>query len=166
MDITNLPDMYAQSLRAYKSWVLILQEICITSGILKISPNLLIAALPIYITMHRCCGYRILILSLSWCLFIQCIVFVLIMSLELFSKNLYYNFYSNSHGALMFLQRLADRLSSTWGNSYGHVLMWIKVRLAFAVVQATNLCFHGSRVHWWSGPGIDDGASLPCVSLA
>ena len=34
------------------------------------------------------------------------------------------------HGALMFLQRLADRLSSAWGKSYGHVLMWIKVCLA------------------------------------
>ena len=67
MDMTNLPDMYAQSLRAYisgESQVPILQVICITSSILKIGPNLLIAALPIYITMHSCCGYRILILSL------------------------------------------------------------------------------------------------------
>ena len=69
------------------------------------------------------------------------------------------------HGALMFLQRLADRLSSAWGKSYGHVLMWIKVRLAFAVVRATNLCFRGSRVRWRSGSGIDDGAGLPYVSL-
>ena len=39
------------------------------------------------------------------------------------------------HGALMFLQRLADCLSSAWGKSYGHVLlMCIKVRLAFAMV--------------------------------
>ena len=65
----------------------------------------------------------------------------------------------------MFLQRLADRLSSDWGKSYGHMLMWIKVCLAFAVVQATNLCFRGSRVHWRSVTGIDDGAGLPYVSL-
>ena len=70
------------------------------------------------------------------------------------------------HGALMFLQRLADRLSSAWGKSYGHVLMWIKVHLAFAVVGATNLCFRGSCVRWRSGSGIDDGAGLPYVSLA
>ena len=66
----------------------------------------------------------------------------------------------------MFLQRLADRLSRAWGKSYGHVLMWIKVRLGFAVVRATNLCFHGLRVRWRSGTGIDDGAGLPYVSLA
>ena len=70
------------------------------------------------------------------------------------------------HGDLMFLQRLADRLSSAWGKSYGHVLMWIKVCLAFAVVRATNPCFHGSCVHWQSGTGIDDGAGPPYVSLA
>ena len=70
------------------------------------------------------------------------------------------------HGALMFLQRLAYRLSSTWSKSYGHVLMWIKVRLAFAVVRATNLCFRGSHVRWRSGTGVDDGAGLPYVSLA
>ena len=35
------------------------------------------------------------------------------------------------HEALMFLQRLADRLSGAWGKNYvyGHVLMWIKVHL-------------------------------------
>ena len=69
------------------------------------------------------------------------------------------------HEALMFLQRLDDRLSSAWGKSYGHVLMWIKVCLAFAVVRATNLCFCGSRVCWRSGTGIDNGAGLPYVSL-
>ena len=83
---------------------------------------------------------------------------------------MYYEVYNNvhlalGHGALMFLQRLADRLSSAWGKSYGHVLMWIKVYLAFAVVRATNLCFRGSRVRWRSGSGIDDGAGLPYVSL-
>ena len=41
---------------------------------------------------------------------------------------------SLGHGALMFLQCLADCLSSAWGKSYGHTLMWIKVRLALAVV--------------------------------
>jgi len=44
------------------------------------------------------------------------------------------------HETLMFLQHLAERLSSGWGKSYGHVLMWIRVHLAFAVIRATNLC--------------------------
>ena len=39
------------------------------------------------------------------------------------------------HGALIFLQRLADRLSSAWGKSYGHVLMCIKVHLASSIVN-------------------------------
>ena len=63
----------------------------------------------------------------------------------------------------MFLQQLADRLSSGWDK--GHVLMWIKVCLAFAVIRATNLCFIGSCVCWQSGTSFDDGAGLPNVSL-
>jgi len=39
------------------------------------------------------------------------------------------------------------------------------VRLAFAVIRATNLCLQGSRVHWRSGASIDDGAGLPNVTL-
>jgi len=69
------------------------------------------------------------------------------------------------HEALMFLQCLAERLSCGWGKSYGHVLMWICVRLAFAVIRATNLCLRGSRVHWRSSTRIDDGAGLPNVTL-
>ena len=66
----------------------------------------------------------------------------------------------------MFLQRLAERLSVGWDRSYGHVLMWIPVHLAFAVIRATNLCLRGSRVRWRSTTSIDDGAGLPEVSLA
>jgi len=65
----------------------------------------------------------------------------------------------------MFLQCLAEKLSSGWGKSYGHVPMWIHVCLAFAVIRATNLCLRGSRVHWRSGTSIDDGAGLPNVTL-
>jgi len=46
----------------------------------------------------------------------------------------------------IFLQRLAERLSSGWDKSYGHVLMWICVHLVFAVIRATNLCLQGSHV--------------------
>jgi len=31
------------------------------------------------------------------------------------------------HETLMFLQLLAERLSSGWGKNYGHVFMWIHV---------------------------------------
>jgi len=67
--------------------------------------------------------------------------------------------------ASMFLQRLAERLFSGWGKSYGHVLTWIRVRLVFAVIRATNLCLRGSRVRWRSGTSIDDGVGLPNVTL-
>jgi len=69
------------------------------------------------------------------------------------------------HEALMFLQCLAERLSYGWSKSYSHVLMWIRVRLAFAVIRATNLCLQGSHLCWRSGTSIDDGAGLPNVSL-
>jgi len=50
------------------------------------------------------------------------------------------------HKALMLLQHLAERLSCGWSKSYGHVLMWIRVHLAFAVIRANNLCLRGSHV--------------------
>ena len=36
--------------------------------------------------------------------------------------------------ALMFLQHFADQLYGAWDKNHGHVLMWIKVHLAFPVV--------------------------------
>ena len=69
------------------------------------------------------------------------------------------------HEALMLVQCLTDRLSSSWGKSYVHMLAWIKVRLAFAIIWATDLCFYGPCVHWQNGNSINDGASLPNVSL-
>ena len=59
MGARDLPDMYArgpqaQGLRAYisgESRAPMLQVICITSGTLKICPNLQAFALPIYVTM-------------------------------------------------------------------------------------------------------------------
>ena len=66
----------------------------------------------------------------------------------------------------MFLQCLAERLSFGWGKSYGHVLMWICVRLAFAIIRATNLCLHGLCVRWRSATSIDNGPGLSAVSQA
>ena len=63
--------------------------------------------------------------------------------------------------AVLFLCRLAEKLSVGWERSYGEVIGWIKARLSFAIVRATDLCFRGSHVRWRSGTGIDDGAGLP-----
>ena len=62
MGVRDLSDMYAQSPRAYilgESRVPMLQVICITSGTLKICPNLQAFALPIYITMNIRFNYGI-----------------------------------------------------------------------------------------------------------
>ena len=40
---------------------------------------------------------------------------------------------------------------------------WIRARLSFAILRATDLCFRGSHNCWRSGTGIDDGAGLPVV---
>ena len=64
--------------------------------------------------------------------------------------------------AALFLGCIADRLSA-WGRGYGNVLGWLKARLGFAVIRATNICLRGSRVTWRSGAGIDDEAGLPDV---
>ena len=45
-----------------------------------------------------------------------------------------------------FLRRFAEKLSAGWEKSYGEVLGWIKARLSFAVIRATDLCLWGSRV--------------------
>ena len=65
--------------------------------------------------------------------------------------------------AVLFLRRLAEKLSVRWERGYGEILGWIKARLSFAVIRATDLCLRGSRVQWRPGTGIDDGAGLPDV---
>ena len=37
-------------------------------------------------------------------------------------------------------------------------MIWVRARIAFAILRATNLSLRGSRV---SGHGMDDGAGLP-----
>ena len=65
--------------------------------------------------------------------------------------------------AALFLRRLAEKLSAGWEKSYGEVLGWIKARLSFAIIRATDLCLRGSCVRWRSGTGINDGTGLPVV---
>ena len=61
------------------------------------------------------------------------------------------------------MHRLAGKFSAGWERSCGEVLGWIKPRLSFAIIRATDLCLRGSHVHWKSGTGIDDGTGLPVV---
>ena len=70
----------ACGLRAYisgKSQLPMLQVICNIFGTSKIAPNLL------YIAMDSHCDCGIFISTFPWCLFIHCIVLVLIMGLKL-----------------------------------------------------------------------------------
>ena len=48
-----------------------------------------------------------------------------------------------------------------WEKSHSEVMGWVRARMAFAILRATNLCLRGSRVKWRSGHGMNDGAGLP-----
>ena len=52
---------------------------------------------------------------------------------------------------------MRKQASFAWDNYYGHVLLaWIRIRLAFAVIHATDLCLCGLRVRRRSETNIDD----------
>ena len=57
------------------------------------------------------------------------------------------------------IDRLSDRLASKWGKSYEETVSWVRTRLSFAVLRATDLCIWGSRTRWRS-LGIHDGATM------
>ena len=62
--------------------------------------------------------------------------------------------------AACFLKYLGRSLSMTWECHYGEVIRWLRARLAFALVRATNVCVRGSRTKWRS-LGLEDGAAVP-----
>ena len=62
--------------------------------------------------------------------------------------------------AACFLKHLGRSLSSTWERHYGEVIRWLRARLAFALVRATNVCVRGSSTKWHS-LGLEDGAAVP-----
>ena len=59
------------------------------------------------------------------------------------------------------LKRLAQSISIKWEKPLGQTTGWLRAKLSFAILRATNLCLRGSRIKWRSGVGIDDGAGLP-----
>ena len=59
------------------------------------------------------------------------------------------------------LKRLAQSISIKWDKPLGQTTGWLRAKLSFAILRATNLCLRGSRNKWRSGVGMDDGAGLP-----
>ena len=44
-----------------------------------------------------------------------------------------------------FIKKFTDKLSYKWGQHYGLTLHWVRTKLSFALIPATNLCIRGSR---------------------
>ena len=59
------------------------------------------------------------------------------------------------------LKRLAQSISIKWEKQLEQTTGWLRAKLSFAILRATNLCLRGSRTKWRSGVGMDDGAGLP-----
>ena len=47
-----------------------------------------------------------------------------------------------------FIQNLAAKIAAKWKKTYSEVAGWIKARLSFANLKATNLCLGGSQTKW------------------
>ena len=61
--------------------------------------------------------------------------------------------------AKTFIRHLADKIAIIWHKSNSEVLGYVRARMLFAVLRATNLCIHGSRVKW-RRMEIEDGAGV------
>ena len=61
------------------------------------------------------------------------------------------------------MKRMADKLAMKWGKSYSEMMGWMRSRMLFTVLRATNHCVRGSRIKWRSGFGMEDGAGLAMV---
>ena len=66
--------------------------------------------------------------------------------------------------AKTFIRHLADKITAIWHKSYSEVLGYVRARMLFAVLRATNLCICGSRVKWRRKMEIEDGTGLPYLS--
>ena len=61
--------------------------------------------------------------------------------------------------ARAFTKRLSLTLAEKWQRSYGSTLSWVRARILFATLRATNHCLRGSRTKWRS-LGQEDGAAI------
>ena len=55
------------------------------------------------------------------------------------------------------MKLLATKIALKWEKPLSEVTGWVRARLAFAILRATNLCIRGSRVKWRSAVHMDDG---------
>ena len=62
--------------------------------------------------------------------------------------------------AKTFMRHLTDKIAAIWHKSHSEVLGYLRARMLFAVLRATNLCIRGCRVKW-TRMEIEDGAGLP-----
>ena len=62
-----------------------------------------------------------------------------------------------------FVKQLAQKLAHKWDKSNSEVIGWMRARLSFAILRASNLFLRGSRTKWRSAIGTDDGAGLPTI---
>ena len=58
-----------------------------------------------------------------------------------------------------FLKRLPEGLASKWDRPYSHVMCWVRCRISFAILRATNICIRGTRSKWRS-LGVEDGYTI------
>uniref|UniRef100_A0A1X7TLG4 Uncharacterized protein n=1 Tax=Amphimedon queenslandica TaxID=400682 RepID=A0A1X7TLG4_AMPQE len=58
-----------------------------------------------------------------------------------------------------FIDCLADCLSVRWDLHYSVTVNWVRTKLSFALLRATNLCICGTRSKW-RGMTIEDGLGV------
>ena len=58
-----------------------------------------------------------------------------------------------------FLKRIADGLSAKWDRPYNQIMCWVRCRVSFAILRATNVCIRGTRTKWRS-LGLEDGSTI------
>ena len=58
-----------------------------------------------------------------------------------------------------FLKHLSDFLSIKWEKPYHLTLSWIKTKISFSLLRATNLCIRGSHFKW-RGLNHEDGSGI------
>ena len=58
-----------------------------------------------------------------------------------------------------FLKRIADGLSAKWDRPYNQIMCWVRRRISFAILRATDICIRGTRTKWRS-LGLEDGSTI------
>ena len=59
------------------------------------------------------------------------------------------------------IKHLAEKIAYIWEKSLSEVTGWVRARMAFAILRATNLCLRSSREKKWKSGPMDDLAALP-----